>query len=66
MVKIKDRHPVLCEKFENEKKKGQNFLNFWSGDLKPRFSVILPDYDLSFSWKMRVTRSNIGKELKIS
>ena len=27
----------MCEEFENEKKKEQNFLTFWSGDLNPGF-----------------------------
>ena len=32
----------MCEEFENEKKKEQNFLTYRSGDLNPRFSVIFP------------------------
>ena len=31
------RYPLLCEEFENEKKKEQNFLTFRSGDLNPGF-----------------------------
>ena len=41
MVK-KQRYAVFYGEFENEKKKGQKFLTFRSGDLNPRFSVIFP------------------------
>ena len=41
MVK-KQRYAVFYGEFENEKKKGQNFLTFRSGDLNPGFSVIFP------------------------
>ena len=30
----------MCEKFENEKKNGQNILIFWNRDLNPGFTVI--------------------------
>ena len=39
---IKQRYAFFYGEFENEKKKGQKILTFWSGDLNPRFSVIFP------------------------
>ena len=33
----KQRYPVLCEEFKNEKKKEQDLLIFRSGDLSPGF-----------------------------
>ena len=51
------RYPVLCEQFENEKKKEQKFLTFQSGDSNPRFSVIFPPM-------IRIFMEGEGDEIK--
>ena len=62
MVKIKDTQ--FCVK-NLKMKKDKKILTFRSGNLNPRFSVILPPW-FEFSWKVRVMRSHLGKEVKIS
>ena len=64
MFIIKDTH--FCVKnFKMKRKNDKKCLTFWSGDSNPRFSVIFPPR-FEFSWKVRVTRSNLGEEAKIS
>ena len=41
MVKNKDMQ-FSMENLKMKRKKGKNFLTFQSGDLNPRFSIILP------------------------
>ena len=60
---IKQRYAFFYGEFENEKKKGQKILTFWSGDLNPRFSVIFPPMIWNFM-EMRSPRSNQNKLLK--
>ena len=64
MVKIKDTQ--FCVKnLKMKRKKDKKILTVRSRDLNSRFSVIsCPRFE--FSWKMRETRSNQGKEVKIS
>jgi hypothetical protein len=62
---LKTKICSFYEEFEKKKKKDKNILTFRSGDLNPRFSVIsCPRFE--FSWKVRETRSNLDKEVKIS
>ena len=62
MVKIKAIQ-FCVEKLKMKRKKDINAFAFQSGDSYPRFSVISCP-SLEFSLKMRVTRSNLGKEVK--
>ena len=63
MAKIKDTQYCL-KNLKMKRKKDKKYLTFRSGDSNPRFSVIFPLFE--FSWKVRVTRSNLGMDVKIS
>ena len=50
MVKIKGS-PVLCEEFENEKKKGQNFFDLPEQGFETQIFCNFPAHDLNFHGK---------------
>ena len=50
MVK-KQRYPLLCEEFENEKKKGQNFFDLPERRYEPQIFSNFPAHDLNFHGK---------------
>ena len=64
IVKIKDI--LFCVKnLEIKSKKDKKYLTFRSRDSNPRFSVIFcPQFE--FSWKVRLAKSNLGEEVRIS
>jgi hypothetical protein len=45
------RYPLLCEEFENEKKKGQHFFDLPERGFEPQIFSNFPAHDLNFYGK---------------
>ena len=70
MIKIKDTQ-FCVNNLKMKRKKGQFFFDLPERGFKLQIFNNFPAHDLNFqrfefSWKVRVTRSNLGEEVKIS